>query len=573
MLVKRILREFISPYYKTVLLSIFFMIIIAMLTAVNAYIMKPILDDIFTDHNLQMLKILPIFIIVIALIKGFSTYMADTLKRIVEVSILIDVQKRMFKKVLFSDLSALKSVSTGSIISHFINDINILKNSISGVLTNLVKESLTLIFLLALIFYYIPKLAIITFFVFPLAIYPVYILGRKMRKISTNTQMELGQFTKQLDETFQGINVVKAYNAEATEMGHINKLMPRLFRLYKKEIRTDSLSSPITELIGGIALALVITFGGIEVINGNISEGTFMLFIASVISAYKPLKSLTKFNNMLQMGLAAAERIFNTLDQKSNIIEKPDSKLLINRGDIKFNNISFSYKESEKAVKNFSINIPEGQTIALVGPSGSGKSTIMNLLLRFYDVDSGSIMIDDQNITEYSFKNLRSKIAYVSQDVFLFDDTIKSNIAYGSDGNVSDEQIIAAAKYAEADEFIVKLEDGYDSYIGQGGSRLSGGQKQRIAIARALLKDAKIILLDEATSALDPVSESKIKNAMNELLKNKTSIIIAHRLDTIKNADLIYMISNGSIIASGTHEKLLNDSAEYCKFYYGNIAE
>ncbi|MBT4989146.1 MAG: ATP-binding cassette domain-containing protein [Rickettsiales bacterium] len=573
MLVKRILREFISPYYKTVLLSIFFMIIIAMLTAVNAYIMKPILDDIFTDHNLQMLKILPIFIIVIALIKGFSTYMADTLKRIVEVSILIDVQKRMFKKVLFSDLSALKSVSTGSIISHFINDINILKNSISGVLTNLVKESLTLIFLLALIFYYIPKLAIITFFVFPLAIYPVYILGRKMRKISTNTQMELGQFTKQLDETFQGINVVKAYNAEATEMGHINKLMPRLFRLYKKEIRTDSLSSPITELIGGIALALVITFGGIEVINGNISEGTFMLFIASVISAYKPLKSLTKFNNMLQMGLAAAERIFNTLDQKSNIIEKPDSKLLINRGDIKFNNISFSYKESEKAVKNFSINIPEGQTIALVGPSGSGKSTIMNLLLRFYDVDSGSIMIDDQNITEYSFKNLRSKIAYVSQDVFLFDDTIKSNIAYGSDGNVSDEQIIAAAKYAEADEFIVKLEDGYDSYIGQGGSRLSGGQKQRIVIARALLKDAKIILLDEATSALDPVSESKIKNAMNELLKNKTSIIIAHRLDTIKNADLIYMISNGSIIASGTHEKLLNDSAEYCKFYYGNIAE
>ncbi|MBT4921560.1 MAG: ATP-binding cassette domain-containing protein [Rickettsiales bacterium] len=573
MLIRRILKEFISPYYKTVLLSIFFMIIIAVLTAVNAYIMKPILDDIFTDHNLHMLKVLPFFIIGVALLKGFSTYMADTLKRVVEVSILIDVQKRMFKKVLFSDLSAMRSVSTGSIISHFINDINILKNSISGVLTNLVKESLTLIFLLGLIFYYIPKLAVITFFVFPLAIYPVYILGRKMRKISTNTQKELGQFTKQLDETFQGINVVKAYNAEAIEMGHIKKLMPRLFKLYKKEIRTDSLSSPITELIGGIALALVVGFGGMEVINGSISKGTFMLFMASVISAYRPLKSLTKFNNLLQMGLAAAERIFDTLDKESNIIEKVESVLAIEKGDIEFNNISFSYNESEMAVKNFSIKVPAGKTIALVGSSGSGKSTIMSLLLRFYDVNSGDIILDGHNIKEYSFKNLRSKIAYVSQDVFLFDDTIRTNIAYGSDKNVTDSEIIQAAKYAHAHKFIENLKEGYDTHIGQRGSRLSGGQKQRIVIARALLKDAKIILLDEATSALDPVSESKIKDAMTILLKDKTAIVIAHRLDTIKNADIIYMMSQGSIIASGTHDELLKDSEAYCKFYYGNIAE
>ena len=571
MLIKRILKEFISPYYGKILITVFFMIIIAGLTAVNAYLMKPILDDIFTDHNLYMLKLLPFLILFVAFLKGFSTYMEMTFKRIVEVSILIDVQKKMFKKMLSNDLSAFKSVSTGSIISHFINDVNILRNSISGVLTNLVKESLTLIFLLGLIFYYIPKLAIITFFVFPLALYPIYILGKKMRKISTNTQKELGQFTRQLDETFQGINVVKAYNAEKIEMNHINNLMPRLFQLYKKEIRTDSLASPLTELIGGIALALVIAFGGMEVINGEISKGTFMLFLAAVISAYRPLKNLTKFNNLLQMGLAAAERIFNTLDKRSNIIENIDSDLGIQDGHIEFKNISFSYDENSQAVQNLSLNIKAGSTIALVGASGSGKSTIMNLLLRFYDVDSGEILIDGNNIKDFSFKNLRSNIAYVSQDLFLFDDTVKENIIYGNSDQINQEKLNDATRNAEVDEFIDDLDEALETKIGQRGSRLSGGQKQRVVIARALYKDAKIVLLDEATSALDPISEQKIKNAMNRLLKNKTAIVIAHRLETIRNVDCIFMMSEGKIIASGSHDELLKSSDEYCKFYYGEV--
>ena len=483
-----------------------------------------------------------------------------------------DIQRKLFAKLLLSDISFTTNYSTGKIISHFTNDVNIMRSSMSSILTTIIREFLSLVFLIALIFYYIPKLAIITFFIFPIAVLPIYHLGKKMRKISINTQNELGIFTSQLDETIEGIKVVKAHNAEEIENNRIFNITENLKKLYKKSVKTDSLVSPIMETLGGIALAVIIAYGGYEVINNKISTGTFFLFITAVLSSYKPMKSLTKLNNQLQQGLAASVRIFNILDTKPRIIpESNDQAIKITKGNIKFNKVYFNYPNSdETALKNISLSLQKGKIYALVGKSGSGKTTIMNLLLRFYDATKGNISIDNHNIKDFSFKNLRSQIAYVSQDIFLFNDTIRENICYGINRKITNDEIIAAAKNAEAHKFITKLEQGYDTIIGPKGSLLSGGQKQRIVIARAFLRNSPILLLDEATSALDPISEQQIRNATLKLKKNRTCLIIAHRQETIINADKIMVMRHGEIIAEGTHNTLMKNSEFYKNLFLQN---
>ncbi len=564
-LIKRITREFIRPYFGKLGIAIICMIFVASSNALQAWSMKPIFDGIFTDRDEALLLLIPAGLLALALIRGATTYLQNVLTRDVENNILIDVQRQLFTKFLNSDMSLMSNYSSGKIISHFTNDVNTMRSSISSVLTNLIKEALSLIFLLGLIFYYVPKLALITFVIFPLAIYPVYYLGKRMRKLSHKTQQQLGSFTTQIDETIQGIRVVKASNTEEIERNRMFNLTENLKNLYKKSVRTDSLTSPLMEALGGVALALIVFYGGHQVINGELTKGTFVLFITAVLSAYRPMKSLTKLNNQLQTGLAAAERIFTLLDTKPKILPKGRAKdALINKGNIIFKKAKFRYPNAEHdALADISFNLKHGKTYALIGKSGSGKSTIMNLLLRFYDVTAGEITIDKHNIKDFSFKNLRSKIAYVSQDIFLFDDTIRANICYGIAEPISHEALINAAKQAEAHGFIEELEQGYDTKIGPRGNLLSGGQKQRIVLARAFLKDAPILLLDEATSALDPISEKKVQQALEKLKKNRTCLIIAHRLSTIIDADQIMILKNGRIIASGTHQELIKSNSYY----------
>jgi subfamily B ATP-binding cassette protein MsbA len=564
-LIKRIIKEFVRPYFNKLSLAIFFMVLVASTTALHAWMMKPILDKIFTEKSESLLLIVPIALLLISIIRGFAVYMQDILTKNVENDILLDVQRRLFAKILQSDLAFLTHNSSGKIISHFTNDINMMRSSISLVLTNIIREFLSLVFLLALIFYYLPKLAIITFCIFPLAIYPVYYLGKKMRKISANTQKELSLFTNQIDETVQGIRVVKAYNAEEFEKKRLFKLIDKLQNLYRKSVRTDSLTSPLMESLGGIALAAIIWYGGHMVIEGSISTGSFFLFITAVLSAYRPMKSLTKLNNQLQMGLAAAKRIFEIFDVKHQVKQiKNSKKIKITEANIKFTNISFAYPgKNNDALTDISFELKKNHSYALVGKSGSGKSTIMNLLLRFYDVSSGNIKIDNHDIKNFSFSDLRSQISYVSQDIFLFDDTVRANICYGLKRKISESELIKAAHDAEAYEFIKDLKDGFDTFIGSRGNLLSGGQKQRIVLARAFLKNSPILLLDEATSALDPISEKKVQNALSKLKKNRTCLIIAHRLSTIMDANLIMVLHKGKIVATGTHAELIKNNEYY----------
>ena len=564
-LIKRLLKDFISKYYGKLLIAIFCMIIVAITTTLHAWMMKPILDKIFTEKNQTLLFIVPILLLIVSIIRGVTTYAQHVLTRNVENNILIDVQRKIFDKLLANDVGHTTAHSAGKVVSYFTNDVNIMRSSISSVLTNIIRDALSLVFLLALIFYYIPKLALMTFCIFPLAIYPVYYLGKKMRKISHNTQKELGIFTTQINETIDGIKVIKAHNAEEKERKRVFNLTENLKKLYKKSVQTDSLTSPLMETLGGISLAFIVGYGGYEVINENISTGTFFLFITAVLSAYKPMKSITKLNNQLQQGLAATQRIFSVLDTKPKVVSQKYFKdIKITKGNIIFDKVNFRYGANlDPALSDVSFNLEHGKIYAIVGKSGSGKSTIMNLILRFYDATKGKILIDKHNIKDFSFKNLRSQISYVSQDIFLFDDTVKANISYGMTKEITDEDIILAAQKSGAEEFIKKLEHGYDTRIGPRGNSLSGGQKQRLVIARAFLRETPILLLDEATSALDPVSEEKIKQAMFHLKQDRTCLVIAHRQETIINADRILVMKKGKIVATGTHKELLQNNDFY----------
>jgi subfamily B ATP-binding cassette protein MsbA len=427
---------------------------------------------------------------------------------------------------------------------------------------------MTLIFLVALMFYQDWFLAIIAFFVFPAAVLPILYIGRRIRKISTSTQSEIGSFASLLSQIFQSARYVKAYTMQKYEKKRAKKIVEDLFNLIYKSVRIRSRTRPILESLGGIAIALVIFYGGTKVISGATTPGTFFSFITALLMAYQPLKRLANFNVNIQDGLAAAVRIFNLLDQKPEIIDSPNAKeYVLKKGEIEFKKVRFSYgSKTSHALNNINLKIPGGKTVALVGKTGAGKSTILNLIPRFYDTVNGEIIIDKKNIKDYKIQSLRQKIALVSQEVTLFDDTIRSNIAYGNP-NCSEKQLYEAAKKADAHEFITAFKNGYKSLVGEHGIQLSGGQRQKIAIARAILKDAPILLLDEATSSLDSDSEKDIQKSIKKLMKNKTTLVIAHRLSTILDANLIYVIDNGKVVERGNHKTLMKNKGLYSKLY------
>ncbi|MBN8828051.1 MAG: ATP-binding cassette domain-containing protein [Sphingobacteriia bacterium] len=559
--------KYIFKYKRNIILAIIAMVIVAAGNGANAYMIRPMLDHIFISKNPSMLYSITFIVFGISVSKGLAAYFQSFLMKTLGQKIITDMQVDLYRHLIYSDLALINSFSTGKLISRFTIDINTMRSSVSVILTGIARDFLSIVFLIGVMFYQNWFLSLIAFTVFPLLIYPVLRLGKRMRKIAIRTQEELGTYTVQLDETFKNIRIIKSYANEEYEISKAKGIIDSILNLFIKAARTESLSSPIMESISGIAIALVIWYGGLEVINGTTTAGSFFSFIAALIMAYKPIKTLTDLNTNLQEGLAASKRFFTLLNTKPTITSLPTAhKLEVLNGNIEIKNITFDYPNGKNILNNFSLNIPAGKTVALVGESGSGKSTIINLLLRLYDCNSGEILIDNQEIKDVTLKSLRDNISIVTQEVAIFDDTIINNIAYGR-FNASEEEIIEASKAAAASVFIEHLPHKYQELVGHSGIKLSGGQRQRIAIARAILKNAPIMILDEATSSLDNITEAQITENLKAIRKGKTTIIVAHRLSTIINADVIFVMKNGNVIESGTHEALINKSTYYKKLY------
>ena len=574
-LLKRLVRNYVKKHLSKLLLAFFCMIIVASATAVNAWMMQPVLDDIFLNKNLEMLVILPVAILLIAIFKGVAAYFQSILMNFVGFRIVADVQTEMLSSLLKSDLSFFDSTNSGTLVSRFLADVGSLTRGVHTVLTNIVKDILTIIFLVSVMFYHDWKLAVFAFIVFPISIFPIVRIGKRIRKISTQTQESFGDLSSKLSQLFLGIKTVKSFNMENYEKKNIGNSIEYIFKLTYKANKISSVSRPLMESLGGISVAGIIWIGGSQVIAGETTPGTFFSFITALIMAYQPVKSLAGLNATLQNAMAAAQRVFFIIDNKTNILNKGNNDIsILNSQKIKtiyLKDINFKYPSSKRIIlKNISIIFEHSKKTAIVGPSGAGKTSLLNLLPRFYDLQKGKILINDTDIKKFSLKDLRNLFSLVSQDVVLFDNTIKYNIQYGSPNKKLGE-IIDASKKAGCHSFISKLPKGYDTEIGENGVMLSGGQRQRLSIARAFLKNAPFLLLDEATSSLDTESESKIQIALDKLMIGKTVLIIAHRLSTVRNSDQIIVMNNGLIVDKGSHEKLIKTSVLYKTLYKNQL--
>ncbi|MCZ6859871.1 MAG: ABC transporter ATP-binding protein [Alphaproteobacteria bacterium] len=566
-LVRRLLAEHVRPYIWIIAFSLVCMGVAAGTTAALAGLMEPLINGMSKRNNTNLLYWGAGIVFVIFATKGIATFAQQVSMGWVGQRIIADVQSRLYRHVIHADLAFFHNSSTGELISRLTNDVAGMRNALSETLSGIGLHLFTLIFLVGVMFYQDWILASITFFVFPTAVLPISKIGRRMRKISSSSQAELAHLTTFFNETFQGARHVKAYDMEEYEVKRANTIIENIFKLMYKSARTRSASHPIMETLGGLAIVGVILYGGNQVLTSGKTPGEFVSFITAVLLAYAPLKRLTLLNASLQQGLAAAERVFDILDMKPSITDRSGAKpLKVIKGQIRIDDVQFSYGEGNAALNGASLTVPAGETVALVGPSGAGKSTILNLIPRFYDVGEGKVTIDGIDVRDVTLTSLRSNIGLVSQEVSLFDDTVRNNILYGRP-DASEEEIMEAAKRAVAHDFIVDLPQGYETRVGSLGVKLSGGQRQRIAIARAMLKNAPILLLDEATSALDTVSERQVQAALKELMTGRTTLVIAHRLSTVLDADLIYVIEDGRVVESGRHAALVKQGGAYAKLY------
>jgi ATP-binding cassette, subfamily B, bacterial MsbA len=570
--IKRLLVKHVKPYKSEIFIAIFFMVVVATCSAAVVWLTKPAIDKILVARNMRMLVIIPLLMLGVYVIKGIAEYYQGYLIKYVSQKILTDMQIQMYEHLLYADLAYVQSQSSGRLISRFTNDIILMRGAVSNMLVGCAKYFLSVVFLIIIMFSLEPFLSMFVFLAFPIAIYPVQKLGRKMRRITGDAQEELSNYTARLDETFQSIKIIKSFCAEKIESVRAKEITTKILTFYKKSAMLDSLTSPVMEFLCGLAIACVLWYGGFQVISGDMTIGELFTFIAAFVSAYRPFKSLVSLNVNLQEGLAAANRIFNILDTKPLIQDnanalKPD----FGCPEIFFEKITLNFEEKE-AIKLVNLKIEKAKTYAIVGKSGSGKTSLANLLVRFYDPTEGRVLINSNDIKDISVTHLRNQIAMVSQDTILVDASIAENIAYGNLA-ATRQEIIDAAKHADADEFISKLVDGYDTVIGIGGCTLSGGQKQRLAIARAFLKNSPIMLFDEATSALDPESEQSIVHSFTNLRKGKTTLIITHRLASIRDVDKIIVMKNGEIEEQGTHEELINLKSEYYKLHNKQLKE
>jgi subfamily B ATP-binding cassette protein MsbA len=566
-------RDFMRPHVRRILFAFLLMGLAAGSTAGRAWLMEPVLDRIFVAREGSLLLLIAGSALALALVKGLADYGDAVLMTRVGQRVIADVQLALFARLMRADLAYFYAHSSGTLISRFTSDAALLRGAAANVLGAIGKDAVTVVFLVGVMFYQDWLLALISFFVFPLAIRPIVAIGRRIRRVTASAQAEIGQFTTLLSQTFQGARHVKAYGMEEYEERRAAGLIERLFSLIDRGTRTRSRASPMMETLGGTAIAVVILYGGHQVISGARTPGALFSFITALLLAYQPLKSMANLNASLQEGLAAAQRIFEVLDVEPAIRDLPGARpLRISGGEIRFEDVRFGYVPGTPVIDGLSLTIPAGHTVALVGPSGAGKSTILNLIPRFYDIERGSITIDGQNVRQVTIASLREAIALVAQEVSLFDDTVCANIAYGRFG-ASSAEIEEAARAAAADDFIHELPQSYDTMVGEHGVRLSGGQRQRIAIARAMLKNAPILLLDEATSALDSESERHVQRALNALIRGRTTLVIAHRLSTVQGADLICVLDRGQIVETGRHPELLGRGGLYARLYAMQFAE
>jgi subfamily B ATP-binding cassette protein MsbA len=541
-------------------------LMISAATTATGYLIKPVIDDIFVNKDTTGLVLLPLFVVAVFLIKGVGSYGQEYFMNYVGEDIIRRLRNRLYDRIQDLPLAFFQKERTGTLMSRITNDVNILKAMVSSAVTGSLRDASTIIGLTAVIFYQNWRMAIIAFIVLPAAFWPVFFLGRKVRRVSTGCQQAMAEMNAFLHETFSGNKIVKAFGMEQHEKQRFFDKTSRLFSLEIKGVIVRALSSPIMEFFGGLGIAFVIWYGGSEVIDGKTTPGTFMSFLACVLLLYDPVKKLSHLNNSIQQGLAAADRVFDIIETPSDI-QDPVSPHPIHAGshDVQFENVYFSYGDQD-VLKGIHLKVDPGQVLALVGMSGGGKSTIANLIPRFFDVTAGHIRIDGIDVREFAVADLRRQISIVTQEPILFNETVRDNIAYGRP-DATEEQVVAAAKAAFAHDFITRFPSGYDTMIGELGGRLSGGEKQRLCIARALIKDAPILILDEATSSLDSEAEAVVQKALENLMHGRTTVVIAHRLSTIAGADRIAVVVGGGIVEEGTHQTLLSQNGEYYKLY------
>lgn len=566
-LLKRLYKEHVSGEKKTFLIAMLCMLVIAITTGVQVKLLEPAINEIFVNQDRIMLYVIPLMVVANSLIKGVATFFEGTLMRQVGQKIVNDIQLRLYAHLIKADMKFLNEYPSGNLISRFTNDINAMRKSVSDIFTGVAKELITIIILLCVMMLNSIHLTVVVIVLFPLSFYPIIRLGKRMRKIARSMQEQQGGFTVQLDETFKNNRIIKSYCRENYEISRARKIINKFLETYRKAANIEAASSPIMETIGGVAIAFIIFYGGFQVFNGNTTPGSFVSFVVSILALYRPLKAVSNLNTALQQGLAASKRLFSMIDEAPEIVDNPKQPYVkFDKFDIEFKDVVFSYKGEKNILNGLNMKIPHGKTVALVGGSGSGKTTVLNLLQRMYDADSGTILLNNLNTKDVRLKSLRDSFALVSQEVALFDDTVKENIRYGR-LDATDEEIVNAAMVAAAHEFICAFPKGYEANIGQHGLKISGGQRQRIAIARAILKNAPVLLLDEATSALDSISEQKVKMALDYLKQGRTTIVVAHRLSTIENADYICVMNEGRVIECGTHEELIKKGGEYAALH------
>jgi ATP-binding cassette, subfamily B, bacterial MsbA len=570
-LINRIFKTQVKKYIPELSITFIFIVLTSLTTAATAWLLDPAIKEIFENKNKQMLYLIPVAIVFTFIIKAFSIYGTRIITIKVGIKIIKNIQTLMAQKFLLSDISHITKKHSGKYLSNFTNDTTILFTVLTGVVVTLFKEIFTLIALLGLMFYHDWQLSLLASIMIPIAAISSKNIGKKMGK-KVHVSLEASdKFMKFLSEIIKGSWLIKIYQKEEDELKKISMIIDERFKAIRKVEQTRLGAGPIMEIISAIAIAIVVFFAGYRSMQGAITLGEFVSFLAALMLAYQPVRALAGINVGIQEGITAAKRIYEIIDQKNEIYNDENApSLKLKNATLEFKNISFTYPDGTHALKNLSAKIEGGRKVGLVGISGSGKTTFLNLIPRFFNLEHGTILIDDQNINSINLNSLRKEISIVSQDVILFDDTIRSNILYGN-ASASDDEIINACKFAAAQDFIEKLPNKYETIIGENGIKLSGGQKQRLSIARAILKDSPIILLDEATSSLDSDSEAVIQKAIENLTKNKTTIIIAHRLSTIMNCDKILVFDSGQIVDEGSHEFLVKNSSIYKNLYEKQI--
>lgn len=562
------LQTVLKPYHAKLLLAMGGMIAVGGFNALQAYMVKPLLDEIFVNHDARLLHLLPLGLIAIFFVKGLFFFMYSYLLEMVGQCVIRDLRNKIYTHLHDMPLHFFHQHPTGELISRIMNDVTMLQGSVTHALIRTLRDFFSVIGLVGVIFFMDWRLALVSMLFLPMAAVPIVVFGKKFRRISTTYQTKIGEATSQLHETIAGVRIVKAFGMEQFEKQRFGAKMQGIMDTLMLETKYSCLSHPMIEFLGGIGMAMIIWFGGTQVLQGHSTPGSFMSFLTALIMLYEPVKGVSKINTTIQQGLAASTRIFTLLDLQPDIRETAEAVVLKPfKSSIVFADVSFHYENNETVIKHLNLRVNRGEVLAVVGPSGSGKTTLANLLPRFYEVSEGAVRIDDVDIRQATFASLRSQMALVTQQTILFNDTVRNNIAYGRP-DCPEEKIIEAARSAFALDFIMDLPQGFDTIIGESGARLSGGQQQRISIARALLKDAPILILDEATSALDTESEREVQKALENLMQNRTTIVIAHRLSTIQNADRIIVLKDGQLVEEGTHGELLALRGEYSGLYH-----